>query len=146
MYVQRAIVLFNRRLGPDRRELYHPTRISSVSYFENRGSTHASDGSHREDLAYKLRIPIDAVIQDGRTYVSETAYKALSAEDSRQHWTLQKGDQVLVADAEPQEALDQTALTALAKSLQADLITIKEYADNTVRGSARVQHWRIGGK
>lgn len=146
MYVQRAIVLFNRRLGPDRRELYHPTRISSVSCFENRGSSHASDGSHSEALAYKLRIPIDAVIQDGRTYVSEAAYKALSAQDCQQHWTLQKGDQIMVADAEPPEALDQTALAALAGDLHATLITIKEYADNTVRGSARVQHWRIGGE
>lgn len=146
MYVQKVIVVFNRRLGADRRELYHPTRISSASYYESRSSSHSTDGAHQESLAYKLRIPIDASIQDGRTYVSEAAYKALSAEDSRQHWTLQKGDQVLMADAEPQEALDQTALTALARSLQADLITIKEYADNTVRGSDRVRHWRIGGE
>ena len=26
------------------------------------------------------------------------------------------------------------------------LIYVKEYADNTIRGSAAVKHWRIGGE
>ena len=34
----------------------------------------------------------------------------------------------------------------LAGETLADVITVKEYADNTIRGSRSVQHWRIGGE
>ena len=36
-------------------------------------------------------------------------------------------------------------LSEFAKLAGADLIHVKEYADNTLRGSDAVKHWRIGG-
>ena len=144
MYVQTAITLFNKRIGEDRREVYLPTCIASASYFESRGSS-SSKGVHTESLSYKLRIPVNVSVQDGRTYVSEKAYKALSAEEAAGHWTLQKGDILLVGGIELTEAVNEVQLKELAAANNVDMITVSEYADNTVRGSDPVRHWRIGG-
>ena len=146
MIVQKVVTVFNKRLGEDRRELFYPTCISSASFLESRSSGHSTDGAHSESLTYKLRIPIDATVQDGRTYVDEHAFKALPVDEVGSHWTLQKGDIVLACETELTEAIDATAVKALAKDLLADVITVKEYADNTIRGSQAVKHWRIGGE
>ena len=92
MYVQTAITLFNKRLSADRREVYFPTCITGASFFESKSSSHSTDGAHSESLTYKLRIPIDAKVQDDKTYLSEMAFKALTAEEAADHWTIQKGD------------------------------------------------------
>ena len=146
MYVQTAITLFNKRLGTDRRELYYPTCITGASFFESKGSSHSTDGAHSESIMYKLRIPVDAAVQDGRIYVSEAAYEALPAADVSKHWTIQKGDIVLALSTALLAPVDETQLKALAKANLAGIITVKEYADNTIRGSRAVQHWRIGGE
>lgn len=146
MYVQTAITLFNKRLSNDRREVYFPTCISGASFFESRSSSHSTDGARSESLTYKLRIPIDATIQDGKTYLSEKAFKALTAEEAADHWTIQKGDIVLACAAEFSEPVDEAQLKQLTKDSLLDVITVKEYADNTIRGSKEVQHWRIGGE
>lgn len=144
MYVQTAIILFNKRIGDDRREVFLPTCISGASYFEARGSS-SSKGVHTESLSYKLRIPVNATVQDGRTYVSEQVYKGLSAEEAAAHWTIQKGDVLLACGIELTEAVNEVQLKELAAANNADVITVSEYADNTVRGSDPVRHWRIGG-
>lgn len=146
MYVQTAITLFNKRLSADRREVYHPTCISGASFYESRSSSRSGDGAHSESLTYKIRIPIDAEIQDGRSYVNEKAFKALEAEDIGCHWTLQKGDIVLACETSLAEPVDEAKVKELAAAALVDVITVKEYADNTIRGSAAVQHWRIGGE
>lgn len=145
MNVQKVITVFNKRLGEDRRDLFWPTCISSASFLEARGSN-SSKGVHSESLTYKLRIPIDATVQDERTYVSEQAYKALPAADLGAHWTLQKGDIILATETELTEAMTAEEVKQLAQDTLADVITVKEYADNTIRGSRSVQHWRIGGE
>lgn len=146
MNVQKVITVFNKRLGEDRRDLFWPTCISSASFLESRSSGHSTDGAHSESLTYKLRIPIDATVQDERTYVSEQAYKALPAADLGAHWTLQKGDIILATETELTEAMTAEEVKQLAQDTLADVITVKEYADNTIRGSRSVQHWRIGGE
>ena len=89
---------------------------------------------------------MDAEVQDGRTYVNEAIYKTLSDEDAAKHWTLRKGDYILAAQSEKAEkSMTQPELDALGRELCVDLIRVIEYADNTIRGSAAVKHWRIGG-
>lgn len=146
MYVQTAITLFNKRLSADRREVYFPTCITGASFFESRSSSHSTDGAHSENLTYKLRIPVDAAVQDDRLYLNEIAYKALTAEAAVGHWTLQKGDIVLACATELTEPVSEAQLKELAKANLVSVITVKEYADNTIRGSKAVQHWRIGGE
>lgn len=146
MYVQTAITLFNKRLSADRREVYYPTSITGASFYEAKSSSRSGDGARSENLTYKIRIPVNAEVQDGRSYVNEKAFKALAAEDIGTHWTLQKGDIVLACETALAEPVDEAKVKELAAAALVDVITVKEYADNTIRGSAAVQHWRIGGE
>ena len=144
MDVQTVVTVFNARAGSDRREVFMPTVIGGASYQEVRGAS-SSKGVHSESLSFKLRIPIDAKVQDDRSYVGEAAYKALSDDDAKQHWTLRKGDYIIAGAYEGSEELSQQELDAVAKGMCKELIRIAEYADNTLRGSDAVKHWRIGG-
>ena len=144
MNVQTVLVIFNRRLGEDRRELYYPTRIASASYMEARREGHAA-GVHSESASFKLRIPYDAD-QGEKIYTSEAAYKSLSDEEAAKHWTIQQGDVVITADLQLDGPVDAAELEAIACSSCADVITVTEYADNTHRGTDTVKHWRIGGE
>lgn len=141
MYVQTAITVFNKRLGDDRCEVYFPTCIRSASFLENKSSSHSADGAHSQSLAYKLRIPLGAKIQDGRSYVPAAKYRQLDADAAARAWTIQTGDYVLPMETELTSPVDQKQLEALGQP-----IYVKEYADNTIRGSAAVKHWRIGGE
>ena len=141
MYVQTAITVFNKRLGADRREVYFPTCIRSASFLENKSSGHSTDGAHSQSLAYKLRIPMGATIQDSRRYVPAAKYRQMDEEEAAMCWTLQTGDYVLPMETELTAPIDQKQMEALGQ-----LIYVKEYADNTIRGSAAVKHWRIGGE
>ena len=141
MYVQTAITVFNKRLSADRREVYFPTCIRSASFLENKSSGHSTDGAHSQSLAYKLRIPLGAKIQDDRSYVPAAEYRRLDDDAAAKAWTLQTGDYVLPMETELTAPVDQKQLEALGQP-----IYVKEYADNTIRGSAAVKHWRIGGE
>ena len=141
-----AITVFNGRVDKaTRREVFVPTRISFASYLEARGSSR-SKGVTTEAISFKLRIPKASTIQDNRTYVNEDAYKALADDESPNFWTLRKGDYILTAQKDDlQETIRPPGVDALAKEIHADLMLVVEYADNTVRGSEAVKHWRIGG-
>lgn len=144
MILQTVITLFNAKLGADRREVFFPTVIDSASYMSRRASS-SSKGVHNEDMTYSLRIPINARVIDDKTYVDEKAFKAMSDEEAAKHWTLRTGDCILVGayfDAVP---CSMQELTALADRVMANVIHVNEYADNTLRGSDAVRHWRIGG-
>lgn len=144
MYVQTAITVFNKRLSADRREVYFPTCIRSASFLENKSSGHSTDGAHSQSLAYKLRIPANAAVQNGRSYVSEAEYARMDDAAAAGCWTLQTGDYVVPMETALADPIDAGALEELAAHSQ--LIHVKEYADNTIRGSAAVKHWRIGGE
>lgn len=146
MNVQVKITVFNRRLGSDRRDMFFPCSIASASYFEGKSSNHDTGGNRSEKLSYKLRIPYNAIAQDGRTYVSAAAYKLLTADEAIRHWTIQKGDIVLTQETALAGPIDEAALQALIRSSCRDAITVTEYADNTIRGTDTVKHWRIGGE
>ena len=94
MYVQTAITIFNKRLGADRREVYFPTCIRSASFLENKSSGHSTDGAHSQSLAYKLRIPLGAKIQDGRSYVPADKFRQLDEDAAAKAWTLRPGDRI----------------------------------------------------
>lgn len=143
MYVQTAITLFNRRIGADRREIFFPTCIRSASFSESLNTRH-SDGVHAEAFSYKLRIPASAEIQNGRIYLPAVAFCHLSDAEAAQHWTIQNGDYVILFDTALTEPVDAAKLQELAA--QSQLIAVKDYADNTRRGSEAVKHWRIGGE
>lgn len=146
MYVQTTLTVFNKRLNAaQRRDLFYPTAISSASYYSARGSSSGS-GARQESNSYKIRIPASAMIQDGRAYAGREAYKAMDEQAARRHWTLQAGDFILLGAAVTTDGpIDEQAVKQLAQDAQTALIVVKDYSDNTIRGSAAVRHWRVGG-
>lgn len=152
----RDIILLNKRLDKaSRRDVFIPTQISGVSIYDNRQSS--SDGGFRSETeAFKIRIPIGARVQDGRTYLPETHYDALTVEEAAAHWTLHNEDLIIVSASRFEDvntsAFETAAVTTqqaeeMADSVgfQKELVRIVDYSDNTLRGSAAVKHWRIGG-
>ena len=143
-----AVTVFNGRADKEtRRKIYIPTVIRGVSYVEGKGSRVADNGVWSDDVQYKIRVPLIAVIQDKREYMRDLNYAKLDNEEAAKHWTIQKGDLVVrggyVGD---NSLLYEDELTAYAKEQGLDLIHVTEYADNTDGGTMYSRHWRIGGK
>lgn len=89
----------------------------------------------------------------------EAMDKKLSDEEAERHWTIQKNAYIVRGQLEVagQWVFDtfsfqhgvilKETIEDLAKLRQhdEDFVTITEYADNTLRGTDRTKHWRIGG-
>lgn len=139
MITNADITIFNKAVGDDRREVFIPTRISGACWYDAHSvETSKQQGVAPRDRAAKfiVRIPIDAEIQDGRKYLPEAQYKLLDSEERAGFWTIQLSGYIAKGT--------HTDLDGL-KRLTGGVGTVVEYADNTVRGSDRVKHWRIGG-
>lgn len=143
-----AVTVFNGRADKEtRRKIYIPTVIKGVSYVEGKGSRVADNGVWSDDVQYKIRVPLIAVIQDNREYMRDLNYAKLDNEEAAKHWTIQKGDLVVRGDyVGDNSLLYEDELTAYAKEQGLDLIHVTEYADNTDGGTLYSRHWRIGGK
>ena len=150
----RDIILLNKQLDKaSRRDVYIATQISGVSVYDKRQSS-KDGGFHSPSETFKIRIPIDAVTQGGRDYLPETHYD--TAEDVEGFWTIHTEDLIIVCASEFEnvhtsvfetDAVTAEQAEAMAKlvGFQKELIHVVDYSDNTLRGSAAVKHWRIGG-
>lgn len=143
-----AVTVFNGRTDKEkRRKIYIPTVIRGVSYVEGKGSKVADNGVWSEDVQYKIRVPLIAVVQDNRGYMRDLNYAKLDDEEAAKYWTIQKGDLVVRGEyAGDNSLLYEDELTTYAKENGLDLIHVTEYADDTDGGSLYSRHWRIGGK
>lgn len=155
----RTMTLFNLRQDKDaRREVYVPTNIIGVAFSEIDSGSY-SGGIRSEELSCKIRIPIGANIEGDRKYLPENQYRLLDDETALSYWTLQKGCYVLMAAMENAEAWEngyynferlitheELKALCLESRYTGALISVIEYADNTLRGSDQVKHWRIGGR
>lgn len=155
----RDIILLNKRLDKEsRRDVYVPVQISSVSVYDNRQSSEGG-GFHSLSDSFKIRIPADSPTENGRSYLPETQYDSLDNAALSGYWTLHTEDSIILC-AEPFEDVNtalyevdengfisEEAVKQLAEDLgfQKEVIRITGYADNTLRGSNKVKHWRIGG-
>lgn len=139
MITNADITIFNKATGENRREVFIPTAISGVSWYD----AHSVEVSKQQGMAprdraakFIVRIPLDAKVQDGRTYLPEEQYKLLNEKERLRFWTIQLNSYI---------AKGTHADIGDLKQLTCSVGTVVEYADNTVRGSDRVKHWRIGG-
>ena len=103
--------------------------------------------------------PYTAIVEGGKQYISEEEYKKLSDEDAERYWTIQKNAYIVRGQLEVADqwvfdtfsfqhgVILKEAIEDLAKLRQhdEDFVTITEYADNTLRGTDRTKHWRVGG-
>lgn len=130
-----------------RRKAYIPTVLYGVSYVEAKGSTVANNGVWSDDVQYKIRVPLAAEAQEGRSYVPCLKYAGLEEEEAQRHWTIRREDLMILGEyAGEKNLLHEDELSAYAKERGLDLIRITEYADNTMGGGLYARHWRIGGK
>ena len=127
-----AVTVFNGRTDKaTRRKIYIPTVIRVWS----------------DDVQYKIRVPLIAVVQDNREYMRDLNYAKLDNEEAAKYWTIQKGDLVVRGEyAGDNPLLGEDEISAYAKEQGLDLIRVTEYADDTSGGSLYTRHWRIGGK
>ena len=69
MITNADITIFNKAIGENRREVFIPTTISGVSWYD----VHSVEVSKQQGMAprdraakFIVRIPLDAKVQDGR--------------------------------------------------------------------------------
>ena len=138
------IIIFNKAVGIDRREIFLPTIIHGVCWYGSR----MLDTSGAADASFKVRIPYTVDIEKRKTYVPEQEYRQASFSAKKHFWTLQKNCFVMIfqkgvigsrIEFSPEEVMH------LSKRFD-EFFTVTEYADNTFRGTARTKHWRIGGR
>ena len=143
-----TVTVFNGRTDKaTRRKIYIPTVIRGVSYVEGKGSKVADNGVWSDDVQYKIRVPLIAVVQDNREYMRDLNYAKLDNEEAAKYWTIQKGDLVVRGEyAGDSPLLGEDEISAYAKEQGGDLIHVTEYADDTSGSSLYTKHWRIGGK
>lgn len=137
MTINSDVTIFNFRIGADRREKFYATRIMGVSWYGTKGET-VSDTNRKDKAKCVIRIPATATVEAGKQYISEEKYKKLSDEDVEKYWTIQKNAYIMRGTYEGE--IPDNPL----KSIE-NLVTITEFADNTIRGTNRTKHWRIGG-
>ena len=134
METNKIITLFNAYVDQERRiEVFHGT-VLDVHYHEGKSSSLGSGGTVDASLTFQIRIP----------YPQKEPY--VRSGYSGEGWTLRKGDYIIPASVESGDGFSKADITEMAKEAGEDVITIVEYADNTIHGSDRVKHWRIGGK
>lgn len=158
MMTNSDVTIFNLRIGADRREKLCATRILGVSWYGTKGET-VLDTDRKDKAKCVIRIPATATVEAGKQYISEEEYKKLSDEEAERYWTIQKNAYIMQGEYVTAEqwqfdtfsfrsgVILKEAIEDLAKLRKYDesFITITEYADNTVRGTDRTKHWRIGG-
>ena len=137
MTINSDVTIFNLRIGADRREKFYATRILGVSWYESKGQV-VSDTVRKGTAQCVIRIPYTAIVEGGKQYISEEEYKKLSDEDVEKYWTRQKNAYIMRGTYEGE--IPDNPL----KSVE-NLVTITEFADNTIRGTNRTKHWRLGG-
>lgn len=137
MTINSDVTIFNIRIGADRREKFYATRIMGVSWYGTKGET-VSDTDRKDKAKCVIRIPATATVEAGKQYISEEKYKKLSDEDVEKYWTIHKNAYIMRGTYEGE--IPDNPL----KSIE-NLVTITEFADNTIRGTNRTKHWRIGG-
>ncbi len=143
-----AITVFNGRTDKEtRRKIFIPTVIRNVSYTGAKGATVTNNGVWSDDVQCKVRVPLSAAVQDGRSYMPCLKYAKLGDEEAAEHWTIRKEDLLIRGIySGGKTVLYEDELAAYAKEQGIDLIKITEYADDTDGGSPYTRHWRIGGK
>ena len=136
MITNAAITIYNRRRS-GRNSVLIPTVISEASWFYGRRAARGQFIDNED--SYQVRIPYGADTS-GKTYVNPAQYAEMADEEAAGYWTIQIDDIVLKGEYTSEVNDDRTL-----RELTDDLFVVNTFADNTIRGSDAVKHWRIGG-
>lgn len=92
MITNADITVYNTWWDPvTRSSKYMRTQIEGIHWYTDQKTNVGDKGLVSADL-YKIRIPADAIIQDGRTYIDPIKYKILTTDEVPKYWTIGKGD------------------------------------------------------
>ena len=137
MQTNSTITIFNRRLDASGKEILIPTVIDKASWYYGRGSSKGQYGDNED--SFSVRIPFNAGTSD-KEYIEPWEWKDLTDEQASEHWTIQKDD-IVVRGELSGTCEDQTEIMSVTD----DCFLVNSFANNTIRGSDAVKHWRIGG-
>ena len=135
MQTNSTITIFNRRLDASGNDVLIPTVSDRASWFYGQGSSKGQYGDNED--SYSVRIPFDADAS-GKEYIDACQWKNLT--DVSGYWTIQKDD-IVVRGEMSGSVTDQTEIMSATD----DCFLVNSFANNTIRGSDAVKHWRIGG-
>ena len=136
----KPITIFNRLfLKDERREVMIPTVIRKVSVFSREGAS--GDSTKHTTTSYVLRIPVTAQF-GGKSYVDAREFARMTMEEAENHWTIQKSGIIAIGTVETDESFYETGILP---DHDIEVMRVTDFADNTVHGTRRVQHWRING-
>lgn len=138
------ITIFNKVLGDDRRDVFIPTHIYGVSWYDAHEGTLPTSLSIPEREKYIVRIPISASISNDKKYIDAARYDELTDQQRRWYWTIQTACIVAQGIVNVDDGGDGITEDEIL-SLKTKLFTVNTYADNTIRGTKFTKHWRIGG-
>lgn len=141
MTINADITIFNKVRGERRRDVYVPTYIRGVSWYVSHSDSQEGT-AFRKNSKYVVRIPINARITGNKQYINPDDFYDLPLEVRDNYWTIQTGCFVChgIVDIDTSDIDEQTLL-----DLKEETFTVNAYADNTIRGTNRTKHWRIGG-
>ena len=92
MITNADITIYNVWWDPlTRSNKYNRTQIEGVHWYTDQKTNVEDKGLVSADL-YKIRIPADAVVQDGRKYIDAMKYRILTADEVYGYWTINNGD------------------------------------------------------
>lgn len=137
------IIIFNKAVGVDRREIFIPTVIRNVCWYES----NTLDDSGAATANCTVRIPYRAEVDGRKRFIPEHEYASADNNERKRSWTLQKNSYVMVLQKGVignRNTFDPSEVLELSKRYD-HFFTITEYADNTVRGTDFVKHWRVCG-
>lgn len=136
MITNAAITIYNRK-RKGRESVLLPTVIKDASWFYGRRAARGQFIDNED--SYQVRIPYGADTS-GKTYISAKGYAALTEQEAAGYWTIQIDDFVLMGEYTTAMSDERDI-----KALTDDQFVVNNFADNTIRGSDAVKHWRIGG-
>ena len=144
MITNADITIFNKVLGDDRRDVFIPTHIYGVSWYDAHDSSQPTSLSLPDREKYIVRIPISASVSDDKKYIDAALYDELTAQQRAGYWTIQTSCIVAHGIVNVDDGGDGITEDEIL-SLKTKLFTVNTYADNTIRGTKFTKHWRIGG-
>lgn len=136
MITNADMTIYNYWYNPKIKEYeYRRTQIQGVHWHTELKVAVSEKGTVSADV-YKIRIPKDAEIEDGRTFLAPNLYQKLDKEEVKRHWTVAHDDLFVRGLVE----LEATSLSSLKQYSEAG--KVRSYSVNDF---GFCPHIRIGG-
>lgn len=136
MITNADITIYNYRYNAEKKEKeYRRTQIRGVHFHTEQKVSVMEKGAVSADI-YKIRIPKDAAVQDGRVFIDAKKYHLLGDGEVDNYWTVDKED-LFVKGLVDDEIISLSDLKSYSESGRIKSFSVNDYGLNP--------HIRIGG-